>query len=319
MSKILYDQLQKKMDAELEQLKNSLIAAGPQAVIDHAEELAVKAQLTRRLESAFLAEGQIKALLGMEQPLEYMFENQWDGNHSSVISLFSDLAFAAGEAARKELPAEKAAETSDPGQDTGPGKYEITDIAHPHDPYLHRIRALRDVGRDVHAGDLGGYVQTADNLSQEGSCWLFGDAIACEDAQVGQGAQVSENAVIRGSALVSGTASVGGNAVVEDQAIVMAGTVGGECFVSGNAVLASSRQTDEAPSVAGRATVYGKIYGAVLVSGTSVILPGIEIDMPTLDVLEIRDGQTMLHRIMSRGRDVPAPIANKARDGGPER
>ena len=125
--------------------------------------------------------------------------------------------------------------------------------------------------------------------------------------------------MIRGSALVSGTAQVSGNAVVEDQAIVMAGTVGGECFISGNAVLAGNRQTDEAPSITGRAAVYGKIYGAVLVSGTSVILPGIEIDMPTLDVLEIRDGQTMLHRIMSKGRDVPAPIANKARDGGPER
>lgn len=198
-------------------------------------------------------------------------------------------------------------------------KYEITETSHPKYPWLYRIRALRDVGKDVHAGDWGGYVQSEENLSQDGSCWLFGDAIACEDAQVGQGAQVSDQAVIRGSALVSGTAQVSGNAVVEDQAIVMAGTVGGECFISGNAVIAADRSTDEAPSITGRAAVYGKIYGAVLVSGTSVILPGIEIDMPTLDVLEIRDGQTMLHRIMSRGRDVPAPIANKARDGGPER
>ena len=35
-------------------------------------------------------------------------------------------------------------------------KYEITNIAHPHYPWLHRIRALRDVREDVHAGDLGG-------------------------------------------------------------------------------------------------------------------------------------------------------------------
>lgn len=34
-------------------------------------------------------------------------------------------------------------------------KYEITDIAHPDNPKLHRIRALTDVGTDVHKGDLG--------------------------------------------------------------------------------------------------------------------------------------------------------------------
>lgn len=41
-------------------------------------------------------------------------------------------------------------------------KYEITDIAHPDNPKLHRIRALTDVGTDVHKGDLGGFVETED-------------------------------------------------------------------------------------------------------------------------------------------------------------
>ena len=51
-------------------------------------------------------------------------------------------------------------------------KYEITDIVHPQYPWLHRIRALRDVREDVHAGDLGGFVQSEENLSQEGQCWV---------------------------------------------------------------------------------------------------------------------------------------------------
>ena len=51
-------------------------------------------------------------------------------------------------------------------------KYEITNIAHPRYPWLHRIRALRDVREDVHAGDLGGFVQSEENLSQEGQCWI---------------------------------------------------------------------------------------------------------------------------------------------------
>lgn len=44
-------------------------------------------------------------------------------------------------------------------------KYEITNIAHPHYPWLHRIRALRDVREDVRAGDLGGFVESENNLS----------------------------------------------------------------------------------------------------------------------------------------------------------
>ena len=38
-------------------------------------------------------------------------------------------------------------------------KYEITDIAHKKYPFLHRIKALRDIGNDVKAGDLGGFIE----------------------------------------------------------------------------------------------------------------------------------------------------------------
>ncbi|MCO7108103.1 hypothetical protein NIA69_01465 [Gemmiger formicilis] len=34
-------------------------------------------------------------------------------------------------------------------------KYEITDIAHPDNPKLHRIRALIDLTENIHVGDLG--------------------------------------------------------------------------------------------------------------------------------------------------------------------
>ena len=61
-------------------------------------------------------------------------------------------------------------------------KYEITDIVHPQYPWLHRIRALRDVREDVHAGDLGGFVQSEENLSQEGQCWVANNAVAAEES-----------------------------------------------------------------------------------------------------------------------------------------
>ena len=51
-------------------------------------------------------------------------------------------------------------------------KYEITDIVHPQYPWLHRIRALRDVREDVHAGDLGGFVQSEEISVRKGSAGL---------------------------------------------------------------------------------------------------------------------------------------------------
>lgn len=46
-------------------------------------------------------------------------------------------------------------------------KYEITEISHEKYPFLHRIRALRDVSAEVRAGDLGGFVESESNLSFE--------------------------------------------------------------------------------------------------------------------------------------------------------
>ena len=61
-------------------------------------------------------------------------------------------------------------------------KYEITDIVHPDNPNLHRIRAVTDLNEDVLAGMLGGYVESYDNLDQEGRAWISADAIACENS-----------------------------------------------------------------------------------------------------------------------------------------
>ena len=65
-------------------------------------------------------------------------------------------------------------------------KYEITDIHHEQYPFLRRIRALRDIGEEVKAGALGGFVEHEGNLSFEpgDDAWIFQNAIACADAYV---------------------------------------------------------------------------------------------------------------------------------------
>ena len=65
-------------------------------------------------------------------------------------------------------------------------KYEITGIAHEKYPFLHRIRALRDIGDRVKTGDLGGYVESESNLSLESDddAWIYDHAIAAGYAYV---------------------------------------------------------------------------------------------------------------------------------------
>ena len=66
-------------------------------------------------------------------------------------------------------------------------KYEILiDKEHTINYYgrtLHRIRALKDFD-GVKKGDVGGFVQTEDNSSQYGNCWIYDDAICMDNARV---------------------------------------------------------------------------------------------------------------------------------------
>ncbi len=83
---------------------------------------------------------------------------------------------------------------------------------------LYRIRALKDFelldGTIIHAGDLGGWIEKEDNLSQEGSAWVYDNARVSGNARVFGDARVSGNARVSGDAWVSGNAWVYDNARV---------------------------------------------------------------------------------------------------------
>lgn len=84
---------------------------------------------------------------------------------------------------------------------------------------VHRIIALKDFtveawngckvfAKEIRVGDLGGYVESEDNLSQDGNCWVDNRATVCGNALV------SENAYVGGYAWVVDNAKVCGNAKV---------------------------------------------------------------------------------------------------------
>ena len=78
---------------------------------------------------------------------------------------------------------------------------------------LHRIKALTSF-RNVQAGDLGGWIEKEENLSQEGDAWVCGDARVYGNAELYGNAEVCGNAWVCGDARVYGDARVCGNAEV---------------------------------------------------------------------------------------------------------
>ena len=169
-------------------------------------------------------------------------------------------------------------------------KYEITDIAHPVYPELHRIRALRQVREDVPVGELGGYVQSEANLSQEqDDAWLYDDSISRDDARVCDGARLYDQAMAQDLALVSGSSTMYDNAVACDNAILTAGCIRNEAIVCGNARVRENTITHASPVVTGQVVVMGDISGCIVVFEQGFVLPGQTIDNPIRDLIGISD------------------------------
>ena len=120
---------------------------------------------------------------------------------------------------------------------------------------LFQIKALISFG-NVEEGDLGGFIEKEDNLSQYGNAWVYGNAEVYDNARVSGDARVSGNAEVSGDARVSGNARVYGNAEVYGDARVY-----GDAWVYGNA------------EVYGNARVYGdaEVYGDAWVSGDAEV------------------------------------------------
>lgn len=90
---------------------------------------------------------------------------------------------------------------------------------------LYRIQALRDVSTRVKAGDMGGYIENYDNLSQVNECWVGGNAKVMGNAFVnsayikgesivGDVTFVYKNTIIEGNVIIKGRSKIGPNSVI---------------------------------------------------------------------------------------------------------
>ena len=99
---------------------------------------------------------------------------------------------------------------------------------------LHRIKAVRSFG-NVAEGDLGGFVEKEENISENFEAWVWGNAKVWGDAEVWGNAKVCGDAEVCGNAKVCGDAEVCGNAKVCGDAEVWGNAkVCGDAEVCGN-------------------------------------------------------------------------------------
>jgi carbonic anhydrase/acetyltransferase-like protein (isoleucine patch superfamily) len=199
-------------------------------------------------------------------------------------------------------------------------KYELlkTDTITAHTgATLYRIKALKAFG-NVKAEELGGYVESEVNLSQDGDAWVYGSAQVFGDAQVSGDAQVFGSALVYGDARVYGSAWVYGNAQVFDSARVYGSArVSGSALVSGSAWVYDSARVYGSALVSGSARVFGSawvydsarvygsarvfgdawVYGDVKVSKTPIVISGVKY---TITITESHifigcEGHTIAH------------------------
>ena len=80
---------------------------------------------------------------------------------------------------------------------------------------VYRIRALKDFS-DIKAGDVGGWVCSENNLSQEGDCWIYDEARCLDDARVYDNAMMFDNAIMFGNSVMYDNAVMLNNSIMYD-------------------------------------------------------------------------------------------------------
>lgn len=140
---------------------------------------------------------------------------------------------------------------------------------------LHRIKALVDIEKyGVKAGDLGGFIESENNLSRYGNSWVADDAEVYGDAHVSDNALVSGKARVFGAAYVEDDAWVSGNALVYGFSHIYGSAhVYGYATVTDSAMVHNTAKITEYAKICGDAEIYSnaQVSGNARVAGDALI------------------------------------------------
>lgn len=181
-------------------------------------------------------------------------------------------------------------------------KYELTNKTRIiNGKTVYRIKALRDFN-DVREGELGGFVESYNNLLQRGDCWIYDDAIAMDNSIVLDNAKVRQNALICGNAKIQNNSSVVGFAIVSDfvnifdnSAIMNSAKIFGECIISGNSY------------IMGDAECCGNVYGDTIITDHVKIEHGacvIDAELNGDSVIKSLEDYLIIRNNFSSGRKI---------------
>lgn len=99
---------------------------------------------------------------------------------------------------------------------------------------VQQIQALIDIpSMDVEKGDLGGWVQNANSLSQAGECWVFADCYVSDEAKV------EENAMVKHMSFIESGAVIRDNARIISSTVRNQSVIDGEALIQGSVILKS--------------------------------------------------------------------------------
>ncbi|MCR5201894.1 MAG: hypothetical protein K6D02_02195 [Lachnospiraceae bacterium] len=153
-------------------------------------------------------------------------------------------------------------------------KYELTDKTKEYKGHtLYQIKRLLD-------GKLGGWIESENNLSQDGTCWVnanvcvYGNAKIYDDALIGGNAKIYDNAIITDNAFIYGNAEVRGNAKIFDNAEIY-----DSANISGNVIICDNAEVYNKAEITDNVQIYdnAKIYGNAQIHDNAHIYDDAEI------------------------------------------
>ena len=138
-------------------------------------------------------------------------------------------------------------------------KYEFIDETITIDNHiLRRIKAIETVGT-VRVGDLGGFIESENNLSHTGTCWISNNACVYERAWVFADAQICGNAHVFGGSQISGDAQICGNAQIFGNSVIFGDAhIYGDARIYGNSEVFGYAEIFEGACVTGGVWIAGK-------------------------------------------------------------
>ena len=136
---------------------------------------------------------------------------------------------------------------------------------------VHRIKALKDIGESVEAGDIGGFVENESNLDIYDDSWVYDSAIVCSDAVI-EDSEVREYAFISDHVMITEKSKISGRAVISGNAHISNSVVDDDAHITDFVVVSKDSHVNEGADLRGNVRMVGSVATGVCKLVENVVL-----------------------------------------------